>query len=237
VPAESKVAAFLREYFYFLMSLLIVVVVIYGFSHTIGNNLLHPAVPRPRLLYFHAAVFSSWLAFLIFQSALVRSDHVRLHRLTGWFGVALGAAIPPVGVATAITMGRFNAQKLHQANTEADLMIPLFDMVAFTVTFAWAVYWRKNPEYHRRLMLVATSALTAAAFGRFPAYLLPPVVFYAGVDVLILLGVLRDLTVNRKIHSVYRYALPGFIVGQVVVMYTNTHNLAYWLKIAHALLS
>src|SRR5437773_11275651 len=85
-------------------------------------------------------------------------------------------------------MSRFNALKLHQANTKADLVVPRFDMVAFSIPFALAVYWRKKPEIHRRLILVATCALTAAAFGRFPGNLLPPVFFYAGVDLLILLG-------------------------------------------------
>ena len=34
-----------------------------------------------------------------------------------------------------------------------------------------------------------------------------------------------------------RVTLPAFILGQTVAMYTNTHNLPYWLKIAHAILS
>ncbi len=134
-------------------------------------------------------------------------------------------------------MGRFNTLKLHQTNTEADLIIPLFDMVAFSIPFALAVYWRKKPEFHRRLILIATCALTAAAFGRFPENLLPPVLFYSGVDLLILLGAARDLVVSRSIHPVYRYSLPAFVAGQVVVMYTNIHHSPFWLKIAHALLS
>ena len=227
----------LNKYFYFWMSLLIVAVVLYGFSFTIGEHLIHPAIPRPSFLYFHAAVFSLWLVFLILQSALIRTHNVTVHRRVGWFGVALGAAIPIVGVSIAITMARFNASKLHQANTDADLIIPLFDMVAFTISFALAVYFRKKPEFHRRFILVATCALTAAAFGRFPENLLPPVFFYAGVDLLILFGAVRDLIVIRTIHPVYRYALPAFIGGQVLVMYANTHHSPFWLKIAHALLS
>jgi hypothetical protein len=43
--------------------------------------------------------------------------------------------------------------------------------------------------------------------------------------------------VNREIHAVYLYALPAFILGQTVVMYTDTHDLPKWLKIAHAILS
>jgi 4-amino-4-deoxy-L-arabinose transferase-like glycosyltransferase len=126
--------------------------------------------------------------------------------------------------------------QLHQPGAAAFLMVPLFDICAFSVPFALGIYWRKKPEMHRRLLLVASCALTAAAFGRFPPNILPPVVFYAGVDSLIVLGLLRDLIVNRRIHQVYRYALPAFIVGQTVVMYTVVHNSPYWLKIANVLL-
>lgn len=233
----TKHSDLLDRYFYFWMSLLIIGVVVYGFSFTIDRNLIHPAIPRPPFLYFHAAVFSLWLVFLILQSALVRTQNVGLHRRVGWFGVALGAAIPIVGVTIAITMGRFNAMKLHQANTDSDLIIPLFDMMAFSTTFALAVFWRKKPEFHRRLILIATCALTAAAFGRFPENLLPPIFFYAGVDLLILLGAVRDVIVIRTIHPVYRYALPAFIAGQVLVMYTDTHHSPFWLRIAHLLLN
>lgn len=232
----TKFTGWVDKYFYFFMTLLVAVVVVYGFSHTIGENLIHPAIPRPRLLYFHAAVFTGWLVFYIFQSVLIRTHNVRLHRLTGWFGVAMGVAIPVIGISTAITMARFNT--LHKLDTDAaaTMMIPFFDITCFTIPFALAIYWRKRPEFHRRLILVATCALTAAGFGRFPAYLLPPIVFYAGVDILILLGVARDWIVNRKIHRVYRYALPAFIVGQVVVVYTIENHLTYWLNIAHAIL-
>jgi len=233
----TKHAALVDRYFYFWMSLLFVVVIVYGFSFTIGTNLIHPAIPRPPLLYFHAAVFSLWLVFLILQSTLVRTHNVAWHRRFGWFGVALGTAIPVVGVSIAITMARFNAVQLHQPNTDSDLIIPLWDMVVFTTFFGLAVNWRTKPEFHRRLILIATCALTAAAFGRFPANLLPPVFFYAGVDVLILLGALRDLLVSRSVHPVYRYALPTIIAGQVVVMYVNIHRPLLWLRIAHALLS
>jgi hypothetical protein len=224
----------LDQYFYLFMSLLIPVIVVYGFSHTVGRRLIHPAVPPRFILYVHAAVFSGWVIFFIFQSALIRTHNVRLHRMTGWFGVALGVTMPVLGVATAITMTRFSILQLHSTDAASFLIVPLFDMTCFTITFALAVYWRKKPEFHRRLILIASCALTAAAFGRFPPQLLPPVVFYAGVDVLILLGVARDLIVNKRIHRVYRYALPAFIAGQIVVMYLTTSP--YWLKMAQAIL-
>jgi len=226
----------LARYFYFLMTLAIVAVVAFGFSFTIGKNLIHPAVPRPAVLYVHAAVFSAWLVFFVAQSALVRAHKVAWHRRAGWFGAVLGALIPVVGTVTAVTMARFNRDHLRAGHVEADLLIPLFDMLAFSSAFGLAIYWRKRPEFHRRLVLIATCALTAAAFGRFPAYLLNPAFFYAGVDLLIALGAARDWLVERKVHPVYLWTLPAFAAGQAAVMYTSLHDLPYWLRIAHAIL-
>jgi len=218
------------------MSLLIAVVVVYGFSQTIDMNLIHPAIPRPFLLYVHAAVFTGWLVFFILQSALVRTHNVRIHRTIGGFGIALGAGIPVLGVATTLTMARFDLVQLHDQSANTNMIVPLFDLLAFASTFVLALYWRKKPELHRRLILVATCALTAAGFGRFPAWILPPVIFYLGVDLLILLGVLHDLIINRKIHAVYRYVLPAFVAGQTVAMYAALHKPALWVKMAHVLL-
>jgi hypothetical protein len=226
----------ISKYFYLFMSWLIAAVIVYGFSFTIDRNLIHPTVPRPWLLYAHATLFTGWLVFFVLQSALVRSRKVPWHRRLGWFGVTLGTLIPIVGVSTAVVMGRFDATTLHIADTDSFLIVPLFDMVCFTGIFPLAVYWRKKPELHRRLMLVATCALTAAAFGRFPERILPGHLFYSGVDLLILLGVARDLIVDRTIHRVYLFVLPLFILGQTIATYIAYHNVPFWLRIAHALL-
>src|SRR5262245_66113426 len=85
VPAIQHVSKqctrLLERYFYFSMALLIPAIVAFGFSFTIGSNLLHPAVPRPLILYVHATVFSFWLLFFLIQSTFVRTRHVRCHRL------------------------------------------------------------------------------------------------------------------------------------------------------------
>lgn len=234
--AASRLRRGVEEYFYLFMSLAFVAVIVYGFSFTIKKNLIHPAIPRPWILYVHATVFSGWLVFFILQSTMVRSHKVQWHRRIGWFGVALGTLIPIVGVSTAIVMGRFNKVSLHATHAEFDLIIPLFDMVCFTSTFPLALYWRRKPELHRRLMLVATCALTAAGFGRFPESILPPYLFYAGVDLLILLGIARDLMVDHTVHRVYLFSLPLFVLGQTVVTYISFQNVPFWLRIAHAML-
>ena len=230
---HSTPAAFLRQYFYFCMSLLIAVVVVYGFSQTIGQNLLHASPLPPFILTIHAIVFPGWVLFFILQSALVRTRNVPLHRTLGWFGLALGIAIILLGYVTATTMDRFQLQQ-HTLDSPAFLIIQLMDLTSFAIPFALAIYWRRRPEYHRRLMLIASCGLTDAAFGRFP--MLPLALAPGGVDALIFLGILRDLIVDRRIHKVYLYAFPLLILFQIFCMQTYLHTSPWWVRIATALL-
>ena len=244
VPQEVVVRPFspvsgrnglLDKYFYFFMSLLVAAIVVWGFSHSVNANLFHPALPRPFLLWIHATAFSGWVVFYILQSALVRTHNVRVHRSFGWFGVALGAVMIPLGISTAIVMGRFDTYRLHQPGADAFLIVPFYDMLAFGVCLALAIYWRKKPELHRRLMLLATCGLLDAAFGRVDL-IFNNSLFFLCVDAVILLGVGRDLVVNRRVHKVYLIGLPVMMVCQGFVVYTLRSGSHWWVSIAHAIL-
>jgi hypothetical protein len=168
----------------------------------------------------------------------VRTHNVPIHRRLGWLGAGLAVAMTLVGIATAIVMRRFDMrfESADAAGPAGFLIVPFWDITCFTVFFWLAVKWRKKPELHRRLMLIATCALTAAAWGRMPNQTFAFVWFYSGVDALILLGVLRDLIVMKRVHRVYWYALPALVVGQVFVMRTLLSGAPWWARIANAIL-
>jgi len=235
-PSEpSEFARWTEKYFYLFMSLLIATVVVYGFSGTVGNKLIHANPPRPILLWVHAVLFSSWVAFYILQSALVRIRKVNLHRILGWAGAALGTSMVVIGSWVEVVMARFDTNRLHRANRDAFLIVPLFDIVAFAIFLGLAILWRTRSERHRRLMLIATCVRTGAAFGRMP-FLHAPLSFYGGGDGLILLGALRDLAVSRRIHTVYMIAIPLLVAGQTAAAQIFLHRAAFWIRIAHGLL-
>ena len=234
VPAASRYRL-LDKYFYFAMSLLIAAIVVAGFSRTVNQNLFHPAVPRPFLLWIHAAAFTLWIVFFILQSALVRVRKVKVHRLLGWFGAALAAVMVPLGFTIAIVMGRFDKHVMHVADANTFLSIPFGDMAIFSVLVGLAIYWRRKPELHRRLLFIGTCGLLDAAFGRFN-YLFNNNLFFLAVDAVILLGVARDLLVNRRIHIVYRVALPSLVVVQVLMVYLWRGAPAWWSNVGQALL-
>ena len=175
------------------------------------------------------------MAFYIFQSALVRTHNVNWHRFFGWFGAGLGTVMVPLGITTSIIMGRFDTYVDHEPGANAFLIVPFFDMTAFGAFFALAILWRKKPELHRRLLFIATCGLLDAAFGRFD-YIYNHGLFFPCLDGVILLGVLRDLYVNRRVHKVYLTALPVLIVVQAFVTYTWMSSSAWWVGIGHAIL-
>src|SRR5664279_148991 len=161
--ASEPVQEFLRKYFYFAMSLVFAGLVVWGFSRTVNASLLHASPPRPVLLWLHGAAFSTWVVFFIAQSALVRVRQVSVHRLLGWFGAGLAAVMVPLGISTAVVMTRFDSAVLHQTGVESFLSIPFYDMIAFGVLIALAIYWKKKAEYHRRLVFIASCGLMDAA--------------------------------------------------------------------------
>jgi hypothetical protein len=228
---------FVERYFYTLMALLVAVVVTYGFSRTVDENLFHAAVPRPVMLWIHGLVFYGWLVFFLLQSVLVRMRSIRLHRTLGWFGAALGIAVVVFGVVTTFTMARFQVHELHKTVEHLSFLSEgIWDMLCFASCFGLAIWWRKRPEFHRRLVLIANCAMSAPGFGRFPALLMPrgTGVFYGGVDLLILMGMARDRLVDGRVHRVYKVALPIVIAGQALAIYLAFGRPAFWERIALA---
>lgn len=228
-----KRTSILERYFYLFMSLLITVVVAYGFSFTINQNLLHPRIQPPQIVYLHSFVFSAWLLFFILQSALVRSHNVRLHRTLGWVGVGLAVFIIVLGYTTSTAVLRLAIQRQLPFPTVSFLIVEVMELICFAIPFALAIYWRKRPDFHRRLMLIATCALTEAAFGRIPN--LPNLFAPAGVDALIFVGMVRDMIVEHRIHKVYLYALPTMIFLQIIAEYTSAHQSPWWIEIGNYL--
>jgi hypothetical protein len=237
VSPQSKITGrngLVDKYFYFSMSLLFAAIVLWGFSQTADSNLFHATPPRPFLLWIHGAAFSAWVVFYIFQSALVRTRNVKWHRFFGWFGAALGALMVVLGCVINVVMTRFHTFVLHDAEPTF-MSIPFYDMLAFGTLLTLAIAWRKKPELHRRLLFIATCSLMDAPFGRFD-FVFNNSLFFLCVDLLILLGVGRDLVVDRRVHKVYRYALPLLIMGQSISIYLWHGAPAWWLGLTKAII-
>jgi len=231
----NQLKIFMSRYFYLCMGLVMTGLVVWGFSHTVSVNLFHANPPRPRLLWIHGAAFSAWMIFFILQSCLVRVRKVSVHRTLGWFGAGLATAMVTLGFTIAVVMARFDGTVLHQPGVDAFLSVPFCDMIVFAACIALAILWRTKPDFHRRLIFIATCELMDAAIGRFD-YWFNHSIFYVGLDFLIVLGMARDWMVEGRVHKVYLYVLPPMIVLQSLAVYCWRVNPGWWQGITHAIL-
>jgi hypothetical protein len=203
------------------MAVLLAAIVWYGFSHTIEENLFHPSFPRPRVLYVHAAVFGGWMALLVVQTGLVAVGRKRRwHRWLGWLGVAMACVMPVLGTWSALRMTRLR-YGFGDLDDVAFLILAFNDMAAFAALMIAAILLRnRDSEAHKRLVLMAATVISVAALTRFPPWLPAPEhgvwPYYLYADILVALGLVRDVVVTRRPHWVYRSVFPAVIALQAV---------------------
>jgi hypothetical protein len=197
--------------FYIGISLLIAVIAAMGFWRTYFGPLLAGIVDAPTVIHVHAAVYSGWVALFAVQVMFAATGQLALHKKLGAVGIWYGIALIAVGLITAFSQfeDRVEAGRIEEAQTR--LLGPVTDMIVFPIFFGAAVWYRRNPELHKRLMLVATTTLLVAAAMRmsFMGEPLPRptriVIWFSPI----LFGIAYDLIAKRMIHPVYVLGLAA----------------------------
>ncbi len=235
VHTTSPLKMFLGRYFYLCSSVVMAGLAGWAFSHTVDARLFHASPPRPLLLWFHAAIFSAWIVLFITQSALVRVRKVGLHRTLGWFGAALAATMVVSGFIVSVVMLRFEMTALNRNRVASFLSVLWADMVIFGVCMALAIYFRKRPEYHRRLVFMASCQLMQAVFVRFH-YIGYHDLFYPALDALIVVGILRDWVADGRVNKIYFRVFPAIILLQCWATYLERKNPSWWQDTTRAIL-
>lgn len=214
--------------------------ILYGFGHTVGGALIRPERPAPLILYLHVVLSSLWLIVFVTQTALVGAGNTRLHRRLGPWAVGLGAALMGVGLVTAIVM-RQRAIAEHGADVRniAFLSIPLIGSLAsFAVPFIAAAALRKRPDWHRPLMLIATTSMTTAAQVRIPWIDASPIPFLIPLITigLMTLAATHDVISRRRVAPGWLVGIPGFVLIQGAAVYLLVAAPKPWIDAASFML-
>jgi hypothetical protein len=149
------------------MTVLMWATVLFGFTKTyFGAGMV--AAPLPNLLiHIHGAAFTLWMVLLVVQIGLISAKKLQWHRQLGLVGFGLSIAMVVLGVMAAIDALRRGVGALN-VTPKTFLVVPLSDMVIFSVLVLFAYLARRQPAAHKRLILIATIALMDAAVGRWP---------------------------------------------------------------------
>jgi len=208
-----------RRYFFVAMASTITVIAFAGFAPSFYlRAAFQPDSKLSILLHIHGVVFSTWIILFLVQAILIVRGSRTLHRRLGWFAAAIAAAM--VGLVAAATVEEMRRVPPTPPAPVA-LALNTFDMVVFAILVSSAIYLRKRPEWHRRLLLSATLVLLGAPIlrllilleGHIDHGLL--VIDVLLVDLFFLICFVFDLHTRRRIHPAYFCALALLLVDQV----------------------
>ena len=220
VPAGSSVANRPSRRRVFLPAVLIgTVLAVVGFWRTYFGPLIAGTVHEPTIIHIHAAVMVTWLVLFMAQVWFAASGRVRLHiRLGPWvmgYGIVMmvvGLLAISEGFAARLATGDvFRAQRW--------LFGPLRDVVFFVPFLAAGWVYRRRPEIHKRVMLVATTLLFLPAVSRM-TFLGFPVALWKFMLVWplpVYLAMIHDFRTKRMVHPVYVIGIAAMLTMRLVL--------------------
>lgn len=147
-PTASRSVRRSRDY-YFGISVVILLLSVWGFSDNLFWDVGQPSNSDPKFIV-HGLFCLAWMVMLVVQTSLVRQRNVRLHMKLGLLGMAIaaGVTISTVYVFVVIWSGWENMAPFVKANRI------LF--ASYSICVVAAFLNRRRPDWHKRLMIVAT---------------------------------------------------------------------------------
>lgn len=226
--------------FFAFVAALFPLLILLGFGRTYYLKPLFQSPPVPSMLvHVHGLLMAAWVGLFITQVWLIASHRVRIHQRLGWAGAALGLMLIPLGLVTAI-----EAAKHGSAAAPADIpplvfmVVPMTDMVVFALLFGAALWYRKHPVEHKRLILLTMLNFLPPAIARWPLPFLAaagPLAFFGIPDLIALVCLSVDAWTSGKVNKV-------FLAGTLVLVASHPLRLAVgfsdaWLQLANWLTS
>jgi hypothetical protein len=210
-------------------------IVLAGFARTYYASPLFGAPPLPsRLLHLHGLLMTAWVAVFVTQVLLISSKRIRLHQRLGYASVGLAVLIVASGIPTALRAAKYGSTASPpEIPALAFLAVPLFDLVMFALFFGGAIYYRRTPAAHKRLMLLTAINFLPPAIARIPIASLQafgPLWFFGVPTALALLCLGLDA---RKYGHVNKVLLTGTLVlagSYVVRLWLMTTGV--WMNVA-----
>lgn len=214
--------------FYSGMAIAFAIVAFVGFAPSYYLRTFSDQPPLPWPVHVHGLLFTGWILLLLTQTRLIASHQIRPHRR---LGVAGGVLALLMTLSAAVVTFNLMRRAVEIPEFLGFLVVPFGALVVFPALVVAAFIWRRRPDIHKRLMLLATIEIMNAAVDRLPgvapAGLTP---FYAGTDLFLLALVIYDIVTLRRLH-------PATIWGGLFLIATQVLRMALmgsgsWLSLA-----
>jgi hypothetical protein len=213
-------------------------IVLIGFGRTYYFKGLFNVPPlASALVHLHGLLMTTWVALFVTQVWLISSRRVRIHQRLGYSAIALAALIIAVGLVTAVRAAKFGAASTPPGIAPAAfLIVPLFDLVMFSVLFGAAIYYRKKPAQHKALMLLTAVNFLPPAIARIPIAALQgfgPLWFFGFPTVIALLCLGLETWRHGRLNRVFLAGtlllIASYVVRLAIMPTAGWMQIATWL--------
>jgi hypothetical protein len=231
-PQKAQVR--MGDLFFFVMPLALLAIMLLGFAPTLYLRPLFRVPPTPGYLYVHGAILTTWFVLLTVQASLVRAGQVSIHRKIGVAGAVIAVAVVLAALmATRGAVHRTLAAGFKWDTDMSGVLGPslkgvrfiqfesgvvwsnLIMIAAFALLVPAAILLRKNPQAHKRLMLLASIAIIGPALARISR--LPYMGGEGGPMItIVLLALLLSVVANDLLSS--RRLHPATLAGVALIV-------------------
>ena len=216
----TRTAVTINRRFYTWFVVCAFLIIFAGFAHTFYLRAVFETATLPLLLHLHGFLFTAWFGLFFVQARLVAQHRVDLHRKLGIVGALLAPLCTAVAIRVSFNAGRrsFLAHPASVGNLAPPFAMDFGTSLMFLALVATALYWRRRPEIHKRVMVLACCSILFPAIGRIPASANTVLFDAVGMWGLVaitevppLTCILYDTIKHRRLH-------PAFVWGGTVVL-------------------
>ena len=210
--------AIIRNRFPVIAAVVIGAVIFLGFARTYYLKFLFDAPPLTVRAHVHGLVASVWVILHYVQAKLVAVHRVDVHRRLGIFAACLGFLLAIQGLQLGIAAAVAGHAPPGRDPLEF-LSVPFTTSMTFVAFLAAALVMRRQRDWHRRLMFLATLVLIIPAVGRFDVLLRSslglPRALLGFVALILFVGWAwwNDWRKSGRVHPAYLYGGPVLIVA------------------------
>jgi hypothetical protein len=189
----------LRWYFPAVSAVMLAAVLV-GFSPTFFLRAFFDVPPIPAYLYVHGVVLTAWFVLVFAQTVLVSKHRIAEHRRLGVVTAIVAALVVPISAYVAVkAVSRFTAAGAPIEVIKGVVLGDLVGLVEFSVFVGTALYLRRQPDIHKRLMIASCFVFFGPVNARLVrlGLALPPAIF---VLFPVLVPAVYDLITLRRLH-------------------------------------
>jgi len=206
------------------MAGIIAIATFLGFAPSYYLAPMFGAKPLSTLLHFHGLVFTGWILLYVMQTGLIAAGRADIHRVAGAAASVLGLVMVALGIATAIITKQVAAAN-HLPPQGPPLIFPLGAIFTFAVLVGCGLAMRKRAAWHKRLMLLGTTAILTTPLARISLFshlgLAPAIGGIVLTDILLSALVIYDVRSRGKLHPATLWGGAFFVATQALRILLN----------------